>query len=68
MVVGHTTLQGVFSHYGGRVINTDTDLQKGKSGELFFWEVGKLSRGTLSGERSALSEYVAPAPTPTPTN
>jgi hypothetical protein len=59
VVVGHTTFKGVYSHYNGRVINTDTDLQKGKSGELFFWEDGKLSRGTLTGERAELKEYAA---------
>jgi hypothetical protein len=59
IVVGHTTLKGVFSHYDGRVINTDTDMQKGKTGELFFWTDGKLSRGAFSGEQTALTQYDA---------
>jgi hypothetical protein len=60
IVVGHTTLKGVYSHFGGRVINTDTDIQKGKSGELFFWTEGKRTRGAFSGEQTPLSEYVTP--------
>ncbi len=59
MIVGHTTLKGVFSHHGGRVINTDADMQKGKTGELFLWADGKLSRGAFNGEQTALTEYEA---------
>jgi Calcineurin-like phosphoesterase len=57
IVVGHTTLKGVYSHFGGRVINTDADMQKGKTGELLFWTDGKLTRGSFDGERTMLSEY-----------
>ncbi len=57
MVVGHTTFRGVFSHFGGRVINTDTDIQKGKSGELVFWKDGVLSRGTFHGNQTPLPEF-----------
>jgi diadenosine tetraphosphatase ApaH/serine/threonine PP2A family protein phosphatase len=59
MVVGHTTLKGVFSHFGGRVINTDADMQKGKAGELLFWSDRTLTRGTFDGERLPLNEYEA---------
>jgi Calcineurin-like phosphoesterase len=60
IVVGHTTLKGVYSHFGGRVINTDTDIQKGKTGELLFWTEGKLSRGPFVGEQTPISEYTPP--------
>ena len=57
IVVGHTTLTGAFSHYGGRVLNTDTGILRGVSGELLFWDEGKVTRGTMQGERLPLSEY-----------
>ena len=57
MVVGHTTLSGVYSHHGGRVINTDTNIQTGTSGELFLWNEGLLTRGTMRGEQLPLTEY-----------
>lgn len=60
IVTGHTTFKGVFSHHGGRVLSVDSDMQKGKSGELLFWDEGKLTRGTLAGERLAVPAY-APA-------
>ncbi len=58
MVVGHTTFRGVFSHFGGRIINTDTDIQKGKSGELVFWQNGVFTRGSFTGEQTPLQEFV----------
>jgi len=58
IVVGHTTLSGAFSHYGGRVLNTDTGILRGVSGELLFWDEGKLSRGLIDGRRESLTEYV----------
>ncbi len=58
MVVGHTTFRGVFSHFGGRVINTDTDIQKGKTGELLFWQDGVFTRGAFSGKKTPLLEFV----------
>lgn len=61
IVVGHTTMTGVFSHYDGRVINTDTGIQKGVGGELFVWTEGKLARGSFQGEQSPLTEYVKSA-------
>ena len=58
IVVGHTTMSGVFSHYAGRVISVDTNIQKGVSGELFMWQEGKLTRGSIQGEQMPLTEYV----------
>lgn len=51
IVVGHTSMEGVFSHFNGRVISVDSNIKRGKSGELFLWNKGNLSRGTLSGEQ-----------------
>jgi hypothetical protein len=57
IVVGHTTFNGVYSHHAGRVLSVDSDMQRGQSGELLFWEDGKLSRGNLSGSRVPVTEY-----------
>lgn len=63
IVVGHTTMSGVFSHYDGRVISVDTAIQKGVGGELFFWSEGQLARGTFQGARLPVPEYVKGAST-----
>ena len=51
-------MSGVFSHYDGRMISVDTNIQKGVSGELFMWQEGKLTRGSIQGEQMPLTEYV----------
>lgn len=51
IVVGHTSMDGVFSHFSGRVISVDSNIKRGKSGEILFWQQGTLTRGTLTGER-----------------
>lgn len=51
IVVGHTSMDGVFSHFSGRVISVDSNIKHGKSGEILFWQQGSLTRGTLTGER-----------------
>ncbi|MDX3772703.1 metallophosphoesterase [Chromatiaceae bacterium AAb-1] len=51
IVVGHTSMEGVFSHFGGRVISVDSNIKRGTSGEILLWNAGVLQRGTLSGER-----------------
>lgn len=57
IVVGHTTMSGVFSHYLGKVISIDGDMQRGKVGEVLLIENEKLSRGTLNGERLPIPEF-----------
>ena len=51
-------MPGVFSHYGGRVISVDTEIQKGVGGELFIWTDGQLAHGSFQGERRPVTEYV----------
>ena len=58
IVVGHTTMNGVFSHFDGRVISVDSNIQKGVDGELFIWQEGKIARGSIQGETMPLVEYV----------
>ncbi len=55
IVVGHTSMDGIFSHFSGRVISVDSNIKRGRHGEIFFWEQGLLSRGTLEGERFPLA-------------
>lgn len=57
IVVGHTTMSGVLSHYRGKVISIDADLRGGEIGEVLLIQDGKLSRGTLSGERLPVPEF-----------
>ena len=65
VVVGHTTMSGVFSHYDGRVISVDTAIQKGIGGELLIWNEGQLARGSFQGARMPVTEYVKGAGTAT---
>ncbi|MEH8017384.1 metallophosphoesterase [Rheinheimera muenzenbergensis] len=51
IVVGHTSMDGVYSHYAGRVISVDSNIKQGKSGEILLWQNGELRRGTLSGQQ-----------------
>lgn len=54
IVVGHTSMDGVYSHYSGRVISVDSSIKQGKNGEILLWQSGALSRGTLSGQQLPL--------------
>lgn len=51
IVVGHTSMDGVYSHFAGRIISVDSSIKQGKSGEILLWHSGALSRGTLSGQQ-----------------
>ncbi|MBU1310127.1 MAG: metallophosphoesterase [Gammaproteobacteria bacterium] len=51
IVVGHTSMDGVYSHYAGRVISVDSNIKQGESGEILLWQNGELRRGTLSGQQ-----------------
>ena len=54
IVVGHTSMEAVESHFDGTVLAIDSSIKEGQSGELLFIEDGVMSRGTLTGERIAL--------------
>lgn len=51
IVVGHTSMDGVFSHFDGRIISVDSNIKRGKGGEILLWQAGTLLRGTLSGQK-----------------
>ncbi|WNO59814.1 metallophosphoesterase [Rheinheimera sp. MMS21-TC3] len=51
IVVGHTSMEGVFSHYNGQIFSVDSSIKRGKSGEILLWQHGNFSRGTLTGEQ-----------------
>lgn len=51
IVVGHTSMDKVISHYDGLIYSVDSSIKKGDSGEILFWEDGVFSRGTLEGDR-----------------
>jgi hypothetical protein len=59
IVVGHTTMSSVLSHYQGKVISIDSDIKSGKVGEILLFEKGQWLRGNLQGERLAIPEVNA---------
>lgn len=61
IIVGHTTMSGVFSHLQGKVLSIDSDI-KSKKGEILLFENGQFTRGNLLGERSAIPEFSSPTP------
>lgn len=58
IVVGHTSFSGVFQHWNGRVYNVDSNMKRGESGEILFWEAGEFTRGTFSGELGEVPAWV----------
>lgn len=56
VIVGHTTMSGIFSHLEGRVFSIDSDI-KSKKGEILLFENGLFSRGSLQGERSPIPKF-----------
>lgn len=65
VIVGHTSMDAIYSHQGGQVLSLDSNIKKGKSGELLLWQLpgmpkGQFMRGNLSGERLPVQTYVAP--------
>lgn len=65
LVVGHTTMSGILSHYQGKIISIDSDIKSGKSGEILLIENERWQRGSLHGEKLAIPESTA---TTTPDN
>lgn len=51
IIVGHTSMDGVYQHFGGRILSVDSNIKQGQSGELLLWESGSFYRGSLAGER-----------------
>jgi len=51
IIVGHTTMDGVYSHYDGRVISIDSGIKGGVSGEMLFWENNQLHKAGLDGKQ-----------------
>ncbi len=54
LVVGHTTMSGILSHYDGKLFSIDSDIKSGKLGEILLFEDGKWQRGTLLGEKLSI--------------
>jgi len=54
IVIGHTTLERVTPHFGGRVIGVDAGLKDGQPGELLLIEGTQLHRGLADGRREPL--------------
>lgn len=56
IIVGHTTMSGILSHYQGKIFSIDSDIKSGKSGEILLMENDAWRRGTLQGEKLAIPE------------
>lgn len=57
IVVGHTSFDGIHEHHGGRVINIDSNIKRGKSGEILLWEDSEFSVGNQAGLRSRVPDW-----------
>lgn len=55
IVVGHTSIKEVQTHYDGGLFSVDSSMKRGEYGELLIWENNTFYRGTLSGEKIQLS-------------
>lgn len=64
IVVGHTTMSGIFAHHGARVLSIDADMRSGKTGELLLYADGSWQRGTLAGERLPIPDAAKPSDAP----
>ncbi len=56
IVVGHTTMDGVHSHYQGKVISIDSGIKGGVKGEMLFWDKGQLSKAGVDGQKVAVPD------------
>ncbi|WP_162060542.1 metallophosphoesterase [Undibacterium sp. KW1] len=56
IVVGHTTMDGVYSHYQGKVISIDSGIKGGVKGEMLFWDKGQLSKAGVDGQKVAVPD------------
>ncbi|MFZ3002918.1 MAG: metallophosphoesterase [Undibacterium umbellatum] len=56
IVVGHTTMNGVYSHYQGKVISIDSGIKGGVKGEMLFWDKGQLSKAGADGQKVAVPD------------
>lgn len=50
IVVGHTTQEKIRTAYGGKIIAVDAGMKSGDYAEVMFWDSGRFTRATLSGE------------------
>lgn len=58
IVVGHTSMQDVYSHHGGLVYSVDSSIKKGKNGAVLHYIDGRYLRSGLDGQLTP----VTPAP------
>jgi diadenosine tetraphosphatase ApaH/serine/threonine PP2A family protein phosphatase len=58
IVVGHTSMDDVYSHHGGLVYSVDSSIKKGKSGAVLHYIDGRYLRSGLDGQLTP----VTPAP------
>ncbi len=54
IVVGHTSMEEVMSHFDGLIFSVDSSIKNGESGEILIWENNRFFRGTILGKRMEL--------------
>ncbi len=54
IVVGHTSMKQVLSHFDGLIYSVDSSMKNGKYAEMLFWDNGTFYRGDLQGNRIKL--------------
>lgn len=54
IVVGHTSMHEVLSHFDGLIYSVDSSMKHGESAEILMWEDGSFFKGTLSGLKIAM--------------
>lgn len=59
IVVGHTSMDGIYSHHQGQVISVDSSIKKGVSGQLLLWDDKGLQRGLYNGTVEPVPEWSA---------
>lgn len=59
IVVGHTSMDGIYSHHHGKVISVDSSIKKGQSGQLLLWNDKGLQRGLYDGRVEPVPAWTA---------
>lgn len=54
IVVGHTSMEEVTSHYDGLIYSVDSSMKKGENAEILIWEDNTFFKSTLTGLKTPL--------------
>lgn len=60
IIVGHTSMEKIFSFFDGRVIGIDNGIKRGKAGQVLIMENDKLFIGDIDGNHSKIKPFQKP--------